>query len=401
MNPLFQAALKPLVAAALLALSLGEQIRAQNLVEDPGNGEVLPPIQITAAYASNWTFSAWVSTTPAAHPATRMIQQKLESHVRIFLEGYPWRPLHLTLGISGHEVCFGHPDELFYALALAHRFLSPSTQASAARLLDNCVNRLPPYAVEGFSPQTSRPRESYDVPENLRSTRPVRANSLFGVYAFWLYCHEFNLPDTARAHWPKIQERIRGVPISQAAFDPRKDSDAKDEAEALNGNLAGWLGYARLARMVGDSQAETTALGRLQTLLETRINYERVRPRILTPTSSTSKHLHITKLARYCYLTPEIARALRQRTEGCSARRLQVFREARPGWFMAFGDRYIGGENYTSPPHLAQALFLGAAWIELLPPRDLSDCLDVPWCQGDFYFLEKCAAILAGPAYSS
>jgi hypothetical protein len=77
-----------------------------------------------------------------------------------------------------------------------------------------------------------------------------------------------------------------------------------------------------------------------------------------------------------------------------AAARLQAFRGERNGWFMAFGDRLVGGENYTNPAHFSRALFAGAALIEQLPPDQLAGFIDVPWCKGDFYFIEKCALAL-------
>jgi len=65
---------------------------------------------------------------------------------------------------------------------------------------------------------------------------------------------------------------------------------------------------------------------------------------------------------------------------------------------MAYGDRFIGGENYTSPMHFSRALFAGTAYIEKLPPDRLFAFVDVPWCKGDFAFMEKCALALRASA---
>ena len=89
-----------------------------------------------------------------------------------------------------------------------------------------------------------------------------------------------------------------------------------------------------------------------------------------------------------------MAELLRLHTEGLAARRLATFRQARNGWYLAFGDRLIGGENYTNSLSFSRALFAGAALLERLPTQDVVSCLDVPWCQGDLYFLEKCVYAL-------
>jgi hypothetical protein len=86
---------------------------------------------------------------------------------------------------------------------------------------------------------------------------------------------------------------------------------------------------------------------------------------------------------------------LRAHDAGLATERLRSFREARNGWFMAFGDRLIGGENYTNPLDFPRALFAGAALIEQLPQDELLRFIDVPWCKGDPYFIEKCALALS------
>jgi hypothetical protein len=178
-------------------------------------------------------------------------------------------------------------------------------------------------------------------------------------------------------------------------FDISKKDYSHDEAQKLNGDLSACMATVLLARMNKDGAIERQAMIRAQQLLGLRVNLERVNPRVLEKTESTTQHLHAAKLARYCDLTAPVARALRNFTEGCAVRRLKAFREERNGWYLAFGDRYIGGENYTSPPHFARAMFAGATLVEEIPAEQLLSFVDVPWCKGDLYFIEKCAYALA------
>jgi hypothetical protein len=309
------------------------------------------------------------------------------------LEGWPWRPFFHTLGISGHEVYFSHPDELYYALALALPWLPKATADKARALLAEQLGKAPPYAVDGFDQQAGRLREAYDVPARLRLNGRGKASSAFGVYAFWAYCHYAPDAVAARAHWPAVKERLKPLLETAYQFDIRKTNYAKDEAEKLNGDLAGLVGAARLARLNADPALEQRLLDQTAILLNLRVNLERVNPKILEKTSAT-KSLHVSKLARFCALTPELGAALRQYSDGCGAAHLRAFREARNGWFLAFADRLIGGENYTNPLHFSRALFAGAALVEQLPPETLLTFLDVPHCPADFYFIEKCALAL-------
>jgi hypothetical protein len=180
---------------------------------------------------------------------------------------------------------------------------------------------------------------------------------------------------------------------SPAAFDIHRPH-AKDEAEKLNGDLGGLIALARLARVIGEAQVERQATLRAAELMGLRVNLDRVNPHFLEKTAAATKALHNFKLARYRDLTPEVGLALSKLTEGVAAARLKPFREARNSWYLAFGDRLVGGENYTNPLHFSRALFAGAALIEQLPASELLNFLDVPSCQGDFYFIEKCALAL-------
>jgi hypothetical protein len=193
-----------------------------------------------------------------------------------------------------------------------------------------------------------------------------------------------------------VRERTQPLLDVPYPFDPARRDLKQDEAELLNGNLAALIATVRLARTNADSMTEQKALTRANELLELRVNLDRMNPRILEKTGSSTKHLHVSKIARFCDLTPEVGAAIRDLTEGCGPARLRSFREARNGWHLAFGDRMIGGENYTNPLHFSRALFAGATLVEQLPPGQIASFVDVPWCRGDWYYIEKCALALSG-----
>jgi hypothetical protein len=128
--------------------------------------------------------------------------------------------------------------------------------------------------------------------------------------------------------------------------------------------------------------------------MELRVNLERVNPHLLEKSNLASKGLHNARLARYCDLVPEVGAAVAKLSADCGSRNLKTFREERNGWFLALGDRLIGGENYTNPAHFPRSVFVGATFVEQIPSEQLLAFIDVPWCQGDFYFIEKCVFAL-------
>ena len=381
-------------ATVLLSLWL-LATHAQNVIEDRGVGLTAPAIEITEAQTLALIKRAFSPSSNRRNAEAQRIARKLDRHVNEFLDGWPWMPFQQTLGISGYEVYFDHPDEMFYALSLALPFLSTNTAARTKTFLATQLRDSAPYSVDGFDQKTGRARESYDVPSSLRVSGRGKARSALGVYAFWVYVNAAGDSAAARIHWSAIGQRVEPLLNADYKFDPTNRKYAHDEAEALNGNLTALLATVRLARTNLDTATERKALERARQLLELRVNLERVNPKILEVTDSTTRHLHTAKLARFCALTPEIGETLRTLTDGCGAAHLKYFREARNGWYLAFGDRMVGGENYTNPMHFSHALFAGAVLIEQLPPEQIASFVDVPWCKGDFYFIEKCALALS------
>lgn len=383
----------PSLFFALAAAFCVDSLCAQNIVGDTDRSAsqqfTANPVRLTDTDVGEFLFSAPRFSAAGNSAESARISSRLEAHVIALLDGAPWKPFHHTLGISGHEAYFDHPDELFHSLSLALPCLSAGVAQRVRDFLREELEKHPPYAEPGYDRRAGRVRESYAVPDALRVAGSGRATSAFGVYAFWEYCTYSGDLDAAKVHRAAIEVRMKPLLLETYSFDEDQRGSVNAAAEKLNGDLAGLLGFIRLARLNGQPIVEFAAKRRFGELLERRVNLERINPQPIEPSRSATKSLHNFRLTRYGTLVPEIAEVLRLRTEGTAAARLRALREERPGWFMAYGDRLIGGENYTSPPHLARALFTGAAFIEQRPASELAAALDVPWCKGDLYFIEK------------
>lgn len=382
-----------LITSTLFLLVWNQASFSQNVVENDELDLKLPPVKLSASELEHILnkLPGKKNFIPAGE--AERIQRKLEKHIINMIENWQLMPFHHTLGISGYEVYFNHPDELFYSISIALPYLSKETKERADKFLKEQFKVLPPYSLEGYDNRVGKPRESYDVPFGLRIKGKGFARSAFGIYAFWSWCYFTENYEPLKVHYSEIKSIVKPLIETEYRFDIYKTDYSKDEAEKLNGDLAGLIGFIRMARLNKDSELENSAIQKATELLNLRVNLERVNPGILTKTSAT-KSLHINKLARYCDIIPEIAEALRNYCDGVSEKRLYAFRSARNGWHLAFGDRMIGGENYTNPLHFGRAMFSGAALIERLDPTTLASFVDVPHCAGDFYFIEKCALVL-------
>lgn len=388
MNPSLPFSL--LLATALLPPHLGP---AQNIVDSTAESATAHPVTVSSKAVAQLVGSAPARTIQLRSPAARQVAAELNCHVADLIAGWPWLPFHHTLGISGYESYFAHPDELVLVLALARPALEGTTLEAATNFVRRLLDTAPCYHAEFLSPPAGQPRESYVVPAYLRLKPPRNARSALGVYAFWAWIHFNRDPALLDAHWPAIHHRMEPLVTNAYRFDPARQDYKQDEARKLNGDIAGLIGFTRLAEMQQERVPAEKARQKLRQLLELRLNLERINPQIIDPTTA-SKQLHAHRLARYCDLTPELARSLRDATEDLARRRLRACREERSGWFLAFGDRFIGGENYTNPVDFPRALFAGAALIEDLPATELFAFIDVPWCKADLYFIEKCAYAL-------
>ena len=379
-------------AAALLAAAM--PAFAQNVIDDHPESRRVGPVTLRASDVDRLIAETPDFAARATGAEAERVRAKLGRHVAEFVAGYPWKAFHNTLGISGYEAYFDHPDEMVYCLAIALPQLGAETAAAVKELVAAQLAENPPYAVQGFASDAGRPRERYDVPEEVRIKRRGKANGALGVYALWAWCHWAGDRGAATAHWDAVKARMAPILEKPYEFDITKRDYTGDEAERLNADLAGLIGLARLARVSGDAATEKAARAKALELLDLRVNLERANPSILERTRSASKSLHVAKLARYCRLVPEVGRAVGALSEGLGPARLEAFREMRNGWHLAFAERLIGGENYVSPPHMGRALMAGATFIEELPGEEVLAFVDIPWCKGDLYFIEKCACAL-------
>jgi hypothetical protein len=378
----------------LAALFLIDSAASQNIVALFSDRRFTAnPVRLTDTDVSELFFRTPGFAAPGTSPEGRRVAAKLEAHLLEFLEGAPWMPFQQTLGISGHEISFAHPDEMFLALSQALPGLSETTAARVKDFLRAELAKAPPYDEAGFDHRSGRPRESYDVPSAVRVAGRGRATSALGVYSYWCWSHHAG-EVVDPAPWAAIKARCKPLLEGEYRFDLQTNGPGKGEAQKLNGDLAGLIGLARLARSQGEAVLEQQALRRGRELLELRVNLERTNPFILEKSDAATQKLHNARLSRYCDLVPEVGEALARFSDGCGAGRLKLFREERNAWFLAHGDRFIGGENYTNPIHLPRALFAGAAFIEQLPAQQLLGFLDVPWCKGDFHFVERCLLAL-------
>ena len=308
------------------------------------------------------------------------------------LEGFPWAPLIVQLGISGEERHFSRTAETMRILAAAMPHLSPATRSNVVILLDNMFESQIPLSKPVFSSDGKR-REPYELGPAMMHFATQADKYEAGIedlYAVWAYAHYAN-------RWDKVlgeSERITAICEDFARGEFRfAHNGVDDDAEHLNRRIAGVLGGIRIMDKSGASTVADKLRELLAMMVSERIHHERADSWLIRPTKVASKGLHQAKVTRYVGLVPEVAAILRRFAGEPFGQNVRDLMHGLPLWYHAYGERMIGGENYISPPHLSQALFIAAADGSLLGPEQLAAKLDQPWCKADLYYIEKITAI--------
>ncbi len=205
---------------------------------------------------------------PSPAPLAVELRRRLDAAVTELVEGYPWAPLVVELGISHEELHFWRSSETMQAIAMSLPHLSPQVRSKAIayldRLFDAGVPLDRPVLGEG------RRREHYDLaPELLAGPagRPPQERAALGdLYALWAYAHY-------AGRWEKVMAKSATIlagfhdsltkPFAFNSNDPQGDA-----VERLNGEIAGLIGYIRIMRRAGheaEAMAAADLLARMAT----------------------------------------------------------------------------------------------------------------------------------------
>jgi len=323
----------------------------------------------------------------------RALRSCLEQQILELIDAGPWAPFVVQLGISGEERYFWRTAETMQTVALALPHLQLESRRRAMAFLDNLWDGGAPLQ-QPVHDSSGKRREPYDFGPAMRDFAAQELGYEAGVqdlYAVWAYAYYGR-------RWDRVEQEIDEVSAVFQRFAKQEfqfDHEGRnDEAERLNGHLAGVLGAARLFRHFGRDKEADLALNWLARLATERVHHERADTWLIRSTKAVSKGLHGAKVPRYVDLVPESDLLLNRYAGVELDRNVRALRAGLPLWYQAYGERMIGGENYISPPHLARGVF--AAWADgcAASPEALARKLDQPWCKADLYYVEKICGLL-------
>jgi outer membrane protein assembly factor BamB len=321
------------------------------------------------------------------------LRSRLDSKVMELIDGGPWAPFVVELGISGEEKHFERTAQTIQIVSLALPHLSGPVKRKAITWLDRMFDSGLPLSKPLHDSKAKR-REPYNLGPGMRTfaEKPSKYRAgIEDIYSVWAYAQYAD-------RWGRI---LKQVPLVKRIYEDFVNSGfhfshdgTNDDVEHLNAQIASLMAGIRIMESINDTTTTEKAKQLLAKMVTDRVHHERADGWLIRPTKVASKGLHQAKVPRYVALVPEVSAMLVGFASEELKTNLQALITGLPLWYQAFGERMIGGENYISPPHLARGLFIGSADGGVLDSEQLAAKLDQPWCKADLYYIEKISAIL-------
>ena len=299
-----------------------------------------------------------------------------------------WRPLLLPAGKAPAEAyqVFAEPAETLYTLALAYPQLAPDVRARVKARV--AALRAPggplagPMGRDAYDAAKGEIRSAYDEPPAslLKIGRPVARAAGTRLYPFWLWAHVTGDFEELRRDWGAIR----------TAFRPGNVRGAPDLG---NDRLSGLIAFARLSQRFDDPATARAALDAAVAGVRDRLAYELAHTEGGLITTSGLRSI----MGRWHFLNADLGRIFRAFAGDVHRRLMDVYVDHhRPAWHVAWNVELLWrNENAFSFPDLSADIFTAKALILDAPADALGRFVDIPWCKGDEYYVQKLALLCA------
>jgi len=397
---------------------------------------------------TNAYFSQKLVPAPPQGEAARKLAAQMKAVV-LELAEKDWGPWILgsmpVVGDSRDGVYFNCPDELLLALAMAYPLLDDEGRAAAAKAAEREFTQYMPlnnpwkpfrgqwrgwYDVAGYVARRGNLQPGPWMPDLDRAV--LRFKTLYGV---WAYADAFGKWDDVKALWPDLKA-LKGEIAKQWSFAPvwSKQKPAGPGVLTAEAAAAPKYQHALLRRLFNgtytfyenpwpEDEPDRSAFKQFQyvKVLSALIAYGRIARKMDDPAEEAWAKERFALVAgqalRYKtaphywaspWLVPEVARMLRDHAgpylDQVKARPSVLVGTTREGypsdgpWYDVFDSHQWftahAGSNGACPPGVAMSGFLTQAWLCVAPPEKLDDWTDIPWCQADYWYVQKCAVAI-------
>lgn len=349
---------------------------------------------------------------------------------------------------SSRMTYFNCPDELLVALAMAAPYLDEQGKAAAKAAAKRDVEKYPPLRVPFKNMQQGQLRGWFDIPERMRKQENggpwlndgERAIASFKtLYGVWACADAFGEWDEVKKLWPQIKALKERV-AKDWDFKPkwRKDtpngpgilieSEAKSDRyqhRLLHYLLIGTHGFYENSWPGDEHDMSAFKQFSYVKVLSALIGYGRIaekmgeadevawaKERFAFVATQTLANKTAPFYWSSPWLTPEVARMLHDHA-GAYLDQIKVRSNVLAGtkkdgfpndgpWYDVIDSQHWHvshlGSNGAVPPCAPMSGFLSQVLLFNAPAEKLDDWTDIPWCQADYWYIQKCA--LAIGAYN-
>nr|HMN62632.1 hypothetical protein [Anaerolinea sp.] len=301
-----------------------------------------------------------------------------------------------SIAYDGHgNLYWQDPGEFLLSMAMAYPYLSASLKSQLKTYVQAEMNRYPPLKDLPYNDSTKdwlrsgSPRELNPIVmrAQLNNWPPVAAN-MSAIYAVWLWSRNTGDWSYATANWSQ----------AQSLFNARKGS--------MNyyADIAGAIGYYRLATQLGKTTDATNGLNAAVAAMQNGLNFNAYRDRAMNDYPDPRGEITGWSAPVFYGMTPEVGLYLRQQFGGAatnylvSLESLNAKGNGMVWWYITrVGEHAENGETAFLTPITGWSHFLGHAYIVGDRQPNLRKWLDRPWVPGDVYSIQKIVAAIQSP----
>ena len=334
----------------------------------------------------NEQFEALLWEIPACNKPDRVISQVLQNqladqiHELISTE---WRPLLSPPGKHPLEAYrfFTEPTELVYTLARAYPYLADADQKSVKDYIQKISGS--GNALEGaigkpaFAPAEGENRANYAFPpENLLKIRDeITRHPVARIYPIWLWAHVTGDWIKIKEYWDEYCKIIQQEPN-------------KIEEDCRNGYIAGLIAFCRMAKFMNDDECMKEGRALALKFMRERLEYE-----FSCPNGGVLSFVPVlrTTISRWKFLTPEVGKLCSRFAGDIQRHLINVYVDYhRPTWWLAWNVEILWrNESPFAFPSTSMDIFSAKALSQKEETGKLRQYLDIPWCKGDLYYIQK------------
>jgi len=358
-------------------------------------------IALLAPTKSQAAYETYVNTLPTPNQnlsSVGDVQNELERVVSEMVTAGHMAPTLYFIGLGGYPAVFYvTPGETIYTLSVAYPYLSSSLRTQIKSYIDRELGDYPPHSVAFYPPlagarvgdQAGARREPFPInPNQTFNFWPLPGIQPFTLYAIWAYSYYTNDWAYATSNYSSIRNIYTAL---RDAGTPQTYAD-----------VAGLIGFARIAQHLGNTADYNEALALSETALTQATNFAQFRA------NAESRFPQRTTYAQHGFTTPifmslrnpvavhfnrDLGRFLKDNAAAAAQSYADYVEAEVPLWWINdVGSAH--GESAYATPEYGWTNFMLKSYVLSSSIDQLKSYLDMPTRKGDLLYMQKLVAVL-------